>query len=151
MATRLSTAATKAAASPVTKYEASEYKGNVYVAYDEYVLDGTVIGGSDTVRFMKLPNLARVTEVAISYPDLGTTGTGTLGWEANSVDSADADGFMTALDFKTAADTILMSSEANVPGFGKQFSAQTQVTLTMTEATTATTGTIKLAVTYVMD
>jgi hypothetical protein len=150
MAAKYSTAATKAQTVPLTRFENSEYKGNFHVAYDEFDL-AAVLAITDTVEFMHLPPGARVIQVAMSYPDLGTAGTGTLGWMANGVDIADPDGFFTALDFKTAADTVLMSSEANVPGFGVKFTVETKVLLTMTEATTASSGKIKVAVSYVME
>lgn len=153
MATKYSTAATKATQDPPARFEASEFKGNVFCAYDEYDLasDGAVLALADVVKFQKLPAGARIVEVAMSFPDLGTGGHGTFGWEANADEVADADGIFTDIDFETADDTVLMSSGANVPGFGKKFTAETQLSLTITEATTAAVGVIKCAVTYVMD
>jgi hypothetical protein len=77
-----------------------------------------------------------------------------VGWEANSVDSADDDGFLASVDLNTAADTVSMSDQSNMPGFGKKFSiggGDTQISITMTQATTATSGSIKLAVFYSVD
>lgn len=149
MSTLYSVAATKAATVPVTRYEASEHKGNLYAAYDSYTSTGA-IGAADVIKFMKLPALARVVEVALSHDDLGATGSCKVGYEANGTDAADDDAFLTNVDLNTAANTVLMSSEANVPGFGKQLAAETQVSITMTAVTTVA-GTLKLVVYYVLD
>jgi hypothetical protein len=149
MAALLGTNATKRAASPFSAIEQGEERG---VSYDEYTLPSAVIGASDTIDLGLLPQGARVLEVALSFPDLGTTGALKLGWVLNAAaDAADDDGFLTNVDLNTAADTVLMSTEANVPGFGKKFAAATIVRATMTAATTATSGTIKCAVYYTLE
>lgn len=149
MATVYSVAATKAQQTPPARFEAQEFKGNMYVAYDSYTSTGA-IGAADVIKFMKLPALARVIEVTLSHSDHGATGSCKVGYEANGSDVADDDAFLTNVDLATAANTVQMSDEANVPGFGKQLAAETQVSITMTAVTTVA-GTLKLAVHYVID
>jgi len=149
MATVYSVAATKYATTPKTLFEASEFKGNAYVAYDYYTAPG-VIGAADVIKFMRLPAGARVVEVTLSHDDLGATGSCKFGYEANGVDVADDDAFLTAVNLNAAANTVQMSDEVNVPGFGKQFTVETQLSVTMTAITTVA-GTIKIAVTYVTE
>lgn len=149
MATVYSVAATKAQLSPPSRFEASEYKAGSYIAYDSYTAPGA-IGAADVIKFMKLPPFARIIEVTLSHDDLGATGSCKVGYEANGVDVADDDAFLTAVNLNAAANTVQMSDEANVPGFGKQLGAETQVSATMTAVTTVA-GTLKLAVHFVID
>jgi hypothetical protein len=120
---------------PPSKIPTGEVSGRLRLAYDSYSLSAA-LGASDLIKLQMIPAGARVVEVVVATDDLGTTGTGKLGWAASS----------------DAADVFTMSAtQANVPGQFKQFSSPVQVQLQMTAATTATTGSIKVAVWYVVD
>ena len=137
---------------PSDKIPAGEQVGEKHFAYDEYSLVGVVLGAADVIKMMKLPAGARVSEVVLAFPDLGTTGTCTVGWEASASGAiaADADGFLTTVDLNTAADVVAMSSQANNPGQYKKFDEEVQISIAMSAATTAVAGTIKLEVEYVL-
>lgn len=115
------------------------------IMHDKYVASGALTSG-DVINFMKIPKGARVIEAIIKYSDLGTTGTGKLGWAAGATaaEAADDDGLMASLDFNTAADAILSSQNLAAPiAVGKEFSEEVQVQLTLTANTTAG-GTIEV-------
>ena len=100
---------------------------------------------------MKLPKGARVLDAVLVTDDLGTTGTLDVGWEATADEVADPNGFLNAIDVNSAAAINKMSTTAGYPGMLKQFSAEAQISITASQATTATTGTIELVVYYVVD
>ena len=124
---------------PADKIDANAGYAKMRVMHDKYVASGALSSG-DVINFMKIPKGARVIEAILKYGDLGTTGTGKLGWAAgaNGDEAADDDGLMASLDFNTAADCILSSQNLAAPiAIGKEFSEEVQVALTLTAATTA--------------
>lgn len=135
---------------PSVKIAAGDQYGDFHVAYDEYSLVGVVLANADVINMMKIPAGCRVHNVVLSFPDMGTTGTCTVGWAASAdgVESANSNGFLTTVDMNTAANTVHMLDEANIAGMFKSFASEVQVQITMTAASTATSGTIKLAVYY---
>lgn len=162
MASKYSTYATYLLSTslPPQRVEQGDLRGRMHYLYDEY--QGSVdLGASDVVNFAPLPAGARVLSVELSFPDEGTTGTAKLGWAASAqldssgvaVVAADDDGFLASVDLKTAADTVNMGDQANVPGFGKKFAAVVVPQLTMTEATNSinTTSPIKLCIGFILD
>jgi hypothetical protein len=140
---------------PSQKVPAQFELGKKRSLIDEYDLDtlGVILGATDVIKMMKLPAGAIVTEVKLAFPDLGTTGTCTVGWEASEDGSiaADADGFLAGVDLNTAADVFKMSDQANMPGQFKQFDKEVQVSIAMTAATTAITGKLKLEVEFILN
>lgn len=137
---------------PAEKIDANAGYSKVRALHDKYVAAGA-LANADVINFMKIPKGARVIECIIKYSDLGTTGTGKLGWAADSaaVETADDDGLMASLDFNAAADCILSSQNLAAPiAIGKQFDAEVQVQLTLTAATTAA-GTIEVILLLAVD
>lgn len=131
-----------------------ECKSPQLVALDSYTLTAA-LSQNDTIRLMELPPGARVHDVVLNWSASLDAASGTLevGWEANDVDAADADGFMDAVDVTPAGGTIIMSDdEGTRPGMFKQFTGatSTQVTLTVSHSggLDSTSGTIYLAVYY---
>ena len=106
-----------------------------------------------------LPKGAKVLEVMIKSSDLGTTGAFNVGWQASAelsagspVVAASATGFFSALDVNSAADVQLASQLSAAPsGILKDFAAAVQVVIVPSTATTATSGDIEIAITYVVD
>lgn len=131
-----------------------EKQGRLYVAYDEYTLTADLASG-DVIKMMKLPPGSRVHNACIYFDDLDATG-GTLdiGWEANTVDAADADGFLAVVDVTSAGAQDMFDDQGTRPGLYKQFSqlgGETQISITTVGDTDATTGTIRLSVQYAID
>lgn len=132
-----------------------ETAGRLRVAYDSYALTADLVGGTDTIRMMKLPKGARVIDVILEFDDLdGSGGTLDVGWEASAdaVVSADPDGFLANVDVATAAGLVTMQDDQpTLDGLFKQFDAEVQVTISPDGDTDATSGNIKLCILYVTD
>lgn len=142
MATVYGVNAAKLVAVPAEKIDANAGYAKSRILHDKYVASGALTSG-DVIKFMKIPKGARVIEAILKYSDLGTTGTGKLGWEAGTDEAADDDGLMASLDFNAAADCILSSQNLAAPiAIGKEFAGEVQVSLTLTASTTAA-GTIE--------
>ena len=138
---------------PSQKIAPGEVNGRVRMAYDEYTFTA-VIETTDSLKMMEIPEGARVLEVYIKSDDLGTAGDINVGWEAGATatEAADPDGFFAALDVNAAPIGVTMTAtDGTVAGFMKKFEEKVRVVIVPTENTTATSGTIKLAVTYVVD
>jgi len=135
---------------PSTKIPVGEQAGRVRCAYDDYNLatSGVALANGDTILLMKLPAGARVVEVLLDSPDVGGTSLIELGWAANGVDLVDADGFITSLDISGAA---AMQRLNNPAGALKQFTVETQVYATITNAGAAVAGILQFAVLYVVE
>lgn len=133
---------------PVKPYEQGELAGRVRMLYDEYDLSA-VLALNDTIDIGYLPKGARIVGAWIAIPaSLGTGGILDLGWAANGVESADADGLIDGADAGGQAVFKAMSSE---PGALVKFSAETLIQLKCDEASSLSAGKIKAAVLYVMD
>lgn len=131
---------------PAVKIPVGEQAATVKWAFDTFTSTG-VITVNSVLKMMKIPKGCRVLDVVVSSTDLGTTGILDIGWAANGVDAADADGFLASVDVKSAANTVSMVEQADMPGLFKEFGAETQIQIAFQEATTAA-GTIKLGVMY---
>jgi hypothetical protein len=131
---------------PSDKIPPGEVRGISRIAFDYYVAAGALSNG-DVINFMKLPKGARIIKAEVVADDLGTTGTGKLGWAASSdgLEAADDDALIASLDFNTAAARTQMALEA---AKFHEMLAEVQVQLTLTAATTAA-GTIKCMVEFV--
>lgn len=134
--------------------EQGDYHSKLRCSYDEYTLTAD-LAANDIIYLMKLPKGARVINLMIDSSDLDAQSAGalTVGWLGNGVDSVSANGFMTSIDVHTAGKAqdlgaLLFSNQA---GKFKRFGAETQVTVTISGETDATTGVIKVAILYVLD
>jgi hypothetical protein len=137
-------------ASPPSRQDQGDVKGRVKHAYDSYVAAGA-LALNNVINVMKLPAGARVLEAILVSDDLGTTGTLDLGWTDNGVDGASANGLLSAVDVHTAAIQARAGGiTPAVAGIFKKFSAETQLQVKVSAATTAA-GTIKVGVLYVLD
>lgn len=141
---------------PASLIHQGDVNGKIRVAYDEYDLAtlGVVLGASDVILMQEIPAGARVLDVIFATDDLGTTGTCNVGWaaSADAVEAANASGFLTSVDLNTAADVFSMQQkEANVAGQFKRFSSKVQVKVSMSAASTATSGKIKVAVYFTVE
>lgn len=136
---------------PATKSDPGEQTGRILVAYDEYDLtvDAEILSIGDVVKLFKLPEGARLHEVKCYSDNLDTTGIFKMGWEDNGTDAADDDGIFASVDAGGQAVVANMTDSAAATGIFKKFSAETQISLTMTEASVGTTGLkIKVAAFY---
>ncbi len=133
-----------------------EVAGRLRIAYDEYTLTAT-LAQNDIIKLMKLPAGSRIVNVWVAFDSLDASGgTLDLGWEANSVDAADADGFFDALAVTSAGAQDMQGDKPTRPGIFKQFSplgGETQISATVTHSggLDATSGSLKVAVAYVTD
>jgi hypothetical protein len=136
---------------PSEKVDVSHQHGRVRVSYDEIDLS-SVIALNEKVYLGRLPKGAKVVEAILAFPDLGTAGVCDLGYKYDDASlTSDPDAFLSGVDVNTAADTVKMSDQNNMVGFGVEMAGEASVILTATTATTAITGKVKVAVHYVVD
>lgn len=130
------------------KYRPGEYNGHVKTLYDEHTFVADVNAINDIIKIGKLPAGARVLATRVKSVSLGTTGIFELGYAANGVDSADADGFDAIVDAGGQA----VQSDGDGVAIGKKFSVETEVQLNLTEATDSALGdTVKVWIHYIVD
>lgn len=120
---------------PSEKIPAGEFNGRVRCLRDQYTLVGESasvgLDNGDTILGPKIPAGARVIDAWVKIDkSLGATGIFDLGWAANGVDSADADGFVNDADGGGQAAFQRASTQA---GMDKEFSVETQVVVTCVE------------------
>lgn len=132
-----------------------EVNGRVRMLYDKYTFTAAITTSDALYMGAKIPKGARILNCIIKSADLGTTGDINVGWAASSdgVEAADADGFFAALDVNAAATSadLINSSFRNIVGLMKKFTAEVQVVIVPSENTTATSGSIEIAIMYVID
>jgi hypothetical protein len=134
---------------PMDKVHGRDWGGKTEKIYFSYALPSAVLALNDIVKLAKIPKGCRVLDAVLQFPDLGTGGTAELGFAADAaaVETADADAFLTTVDMKTAADCVSMQQQMEAggsnAGFCKTFAAECDLQLNVSEATTATTGTIQ--------
>jgi hypothetical protein len=124
------------------------------MCYDKYVLSDT-FGASDIITFGRLPSGAKVVDVHVRCPDMGGTGNFKIGHTA-SADGAQAvvnDAYGTAVDWSGQA---LSYSLSNTTGFSatgdfEKLAGEVDVIITCNGVTATTSGTIHVAVFYVLD
>lgn len=160
MATFYGVEATKRANSqPVSLQAQGTNDGRVKVCYDQFTLTAA-LAQNDVILLGLLPAGARVLDVALKFSASLDASGGTLdcGWNANLVDAIDIDGFLDAVDVTTSGGGVFLMSDDKPqrPGIHKKFDAlggPTQVRVSCPHAggLDATTGTISVAVTYVID
>lgn len=146
MATKYSTQYNNAYNNGV-KVGEGDIDGRVKNLYADFVLT-EVFAIGDIAKIGKLPKGATVIEAIIVSP-ADATGEYDLGWAANGVDAADPNGFIDAA-MDTTAQIKKATDAANNAGLFKTFGAETEVELVGTVATTGTSGTIKVQISYVL-
>ncbi len=157
MATKLGTNATKIAANPAQLTEQGEFSGGLRVMYDEYVFTADLAVNDLINMGGLLPAGARVMEVVCDSPDLDSSSAGalTVGWAASAdgVEAVSAAGFLSSMDVHTAGKTLSMSSllQSAVAGKFKKFASPVQPQIKISGETDATTGTVRLAIFYIID
>lgn len=148
---------------PSSKIGPGDQSGDLKFLFFDFTVPGTAPTDADIVKLAKLPKGARVVEACLSFPDLGTAGVVELGWAASAekdgpngltgtvLEAADDNGFLASVDVNAAANTVKMSSDMNnAAGLLKNFSAEVDVQLLVTTAWTATSGTVKGYLSYVI-
>lgn len=157
MATKYGTNRTLIRATPASLVEQGEQSGHLKVIYDEYVFAGDLAVNDVIQMGSKIPAGARILDVSLDSPDLDTASAGalTVGWliSDDAAQAADDDGFLTTVDVHTAGKTQLMSGLlcSNVPGKFKKFASAVQPAIKVSGETDATTGTIRLAIFYIVE
>lgn len=139
---------------PPTPAGLGEAGGRVRTIYDKYTFTAVIATTDALYMGVIIPKGARVLDVMVKCADLGTTGAFNIGWSASAdgVEAAAATGFFSALDVNTAADIVLASQASAAPsGIFKKFAAPVQVVIVPSTITTATSGDVEIAVTYVID
>ncbi len=148
---------------PSSKIGPGDQSGDVKFLFFDFTVPGTAPTDGDIYKLAKLPKGARVIEACLSFPDLTDSGVVELGWAASAekdgpngltgtvLEAADDNGFLASVDVTTAANTVKMSSDMNnAAGMLKNFSAEVDVELTVTDAWTAVAGVVKGYITYVI-
>lgn len=153
MATKYGVNATKRANQTIADLESQGEKNSpIKLAYDSYTLTADLSAG-DVIKLMKLPAGARVLNVWLYFDAMGA-GTVHVGWEANSVDAANSSGFLSSVAVTSAGAQDMQGDQPTVAGIFKQFSplgGETQVSLTIATDTSATSGSYKVGIAYVID
>lgn len=140
----------KTIAVPAEKVDPGEINGRVKVLQEKFSLSAALTINS-TIACPKLPVNAKPLRAFIRSSDMGGTGQFSLGYLANGVDSADTDAFVAACDAGDAAALTHNTGLAAEAGILKRFSVETQVVITVLEATTATSGDVEIVIEYVID
>lgn len=135
---------------PADMIRPGDVSGDVKVMYCDFTVPSVAPSNGDIWYLGKIPKGARVLDVVLSFPDLGTAGVVDVGYlqDAAGVETTDPNAFIVSADVNAAADTFSMLDQANVVGLGKLFSAECTLTLTATTAWTATSGTVKVLMYY---
>jgi hypothetical protein len=115
---------------------------------------GAAPSNNDIWNVGKLPKGARIVDAMLQFPDMGSAGTLALGIDGgtNSLETADDDAFITAVDANTAADAASMKQQMEAgganAGWMKQLADEVIVQVKTPTAFTVTSGTIKGYVMY---
>lgn len=139
--------------SPAQKAGLGEYSGRLRVLWDSYTLGSGSLTTSDTLFLMKIPGNARVMDAVVVSADLGGTGTMNIGWQAGATgaEAAAATGFYSALDLSGQAVIASLVEVASASGAHKRFSEEVQVVMVPQASFSATSGSVSLAIYYIMD
>lgn len=139
---------------PSDKAAVGERNGRKRYIYDSFTFDAIIDTTDRLLVGAKIPAGARVTDVKLQHPDMGTTGDFNIGWLASDdgVEVADADGFGAAVDVNAAAGSYSMfEDQPQAGGMYKKFTREVQPLIVPSEITTATSGTIDIEIEYVVD
>ena len=136
---------------PSEKINRGKLGADINVAYAEFSLSAALTT-SDELFLFKLPKGAILHEVILYSTDMGTTGDFNMGWSGgtNSLETADADGILAAVDVNAAAAVHRMSDVAATAatGMGREFIDEVDISIVPSENGTATSGTIKVVAFY---
>ena len=139
---------------PSSKIGTRDQQGRVRVLYDEYTL-AAELTGQDVIKLMKIPAGAKVYDVILQSPQLGSGGGNgalSVGIQASSLHSADSQLFASVVEAGSAAIDYAMSSDQSVAGNASVFNDEVQVVITADETSDAGIGDkIKLWIYYVKD
>jgi hypothetical protein len=128
---------------PLAFYPKGHYNSHMKVMYDEFNLS-EVVGNGDLIYSGKLPIGAKIHNVILTSTDMDGTGQFQVGT------IADPDRYIAALDAGDAAAIGEMVDAVHAGQF-EELSVETEIVVKCIEASTATSGKIKLAVHYVID
>lgn len=141
---------------PSQKANVGDISGRKRVLIDQYVAGA--LSNGDIIFLGKLPKGAKILNAYLSHDDLGSTGTAKLGWAASAekdstgtvLEAANDSGLIASIDLNAAANVPFMLENAPTTGMFKEFTAEVDIILTLTAATTVG-GTINSCVEYVID
>lgn len=137
--------------SPSSNLKPADMHGRIRRAYDYITLSGE-LSIADVIEMFKLPKGATIVDARFIGPSDGTTGQYDIGWSANGVDSAEVAGLFAGAAADTGGGAKDIKLAGTSVGYNKLLSAETQIKLTVLEATTASTGdTLELEVFYIVD
>lgn len=119
-----------------------EKASSIMHAYAEYALEDVVLAQDDVIHMLKLPKGARILNVVLYSDDLGSTGSLSVG------SSDDLDRYIPSSDCTSAK--IVNMTDAVADGQFEKLSAETIVAVKAVAASTATTGTIRVGVSFVV-
>ncbi len=126
--------------SPATKIAPSDQGGRVRAMYDEWTFAANPTDG-DTIQLgAKIPENARIVGGWLKAPAMGTGGSFLVG------KTGDTDALLGATSVAAASFTWFNGDDV-----GDVLSAATQYFVTMTNAATATSGTIQACILYTLD
>ena len=134
--------------------EQGEHKGRVQMLYDEYTLTADLAAADIIKMGSLLPAGARVVNMQLYFDDLDAAGgTVNVGWaaSADAVEAASASGLALAVDVTSAGVVDTVDDYPASAGLFKKFASPVQIQVATVGDTDATTGTIKVAVFYVID
>lgn len=140
---------------PSVKIPPGDISGEIRYAHFDYTLPATPPIANDNIKLVRLPANVRVIDACLAFPDLGTTGTISLGWSASAdgVEAAAASGLLASVDANTAADVATteaaMIAGGALAGYLKDFASEVDIELFVNTAWTVTSGTIRGYVKYV--
>ncbi len=145
---------------PSSKIAPGDSNAAIKFKYFEFPVPSTAPSNNDIVKLFKMPKNCRLIDFEMSFPDLGSAGTVSVGWAASAdliagsttpVEAAAPAGIMSAVDVNTAAAIVNMAdvTGAAVAGYLKEFEAEVDVQMLISTAWTATSGTIKGYIKYV--
>lgn len=144
---------------PSTKIGIGDVSGDVKRMFFEYTITAAP-SDNDVIKVAKLPIGARVYGAGLKFGDLGTAGVLELGHSASAsgamgtAEVADADAFLASVDVNAAADFVTMDQQQEaggaLAGHLKKFTAEVDVEIFVTTAWTATSGSIKGYIDYVV-
>lgn len=137
---------------PSKKVGVGEQGGRLRVIYDTFELSED-FDADDTIEMGGLiPAGARVIDVHLFHDALGA-GTLDVGWKASAdaAESASADGFINGAAVTSQGHASLQEDHFAEAGMFKKFAAPVQPIVKVATDTSATEGTIGLAIMYVLD
>jgi hypothetical protein len=124
--------------------------GRVRVCKDSYALSADLSSG-DIIRLCRIPAGATVINVKLIFPALsaGTLNVG-FGSSADAVETGSSTAFISGVNVTSAGVYDVFTSNSTAAGL-KTFSSQVTVQAAVAVDTTATSGTVKVEVYYVID